>query len=113
MYNAIDKERGVIAVEITEGNVGGSHVVEAAALNNKTVNVESVKSLLLADVFQDVAKFTGTNVIKPITVLLKLDIERYECRAVAGSRKLFRDQRCNVPSSTFSPKDVRLFLTGS
>ena len=68
-------------------------------MNNKSLNMERAKTnttnyvlqtVLLKDVFEAIK----SNVVpKPLTVLMKIDIEHFECRAFLGSPEILRQNQ--------------------
>lgn len=99
VQHTVDEERGTNNLKSMWGNIGGSRIIlenadqtldEAFQAKNVTVTHEqTVKSVLLQDIldsmFPDKRPTSGE---KPV-VIMKLDIETFECRALLGSPELF------------------------
>ena len=69
-------------------NAGGSYV-------DFSDSGQQSQSILLSDVFEDIANYVETN--EKIPVILKMDIEAFECRAILGSKSVFDNHKFFIP----------------
>ena len=69
-------------IKIGQGNVGASHLVTKN--DSLDDSLEEVQAVLLSDVLDEVYEETADPREK-ISIVIKMDIERYECRAMLGS----------------------------
>jgi len=78
VQNAVDKVRREASMSINNINNGGSYV--KTAMSSSTDDNDVIKTVLLSDIF-DAAVSHG----QPDRIVIKADIERFECRAFLGS----------------------------
>ncbi len=88
--NAVDFQRGRVKMTTMEKNIGGSFVQDE---DDKEASGEFVDAVTLQDVFDFVHSDFYVDGGKKINVVLKIDVETYECRAFLGSKFLFDDPR--------------------
>ena len=101
VQHTVDEERGTNTLKSMWGNIGGSRIIlentdqtldEAFQTKNVTITHEQrVKSVLLQDILDNMFA-DKTRRDKPV-VIMKLDIETFECRALLGSPDLFSLQQ--------------------
>ena len=87
-----DRRQGKAKIKVTNGNMGGSHVLTGmkAETAGDQQDIELQSQVLLSDIFQEVVekqrlKSAVNGTLKRINVVLIIDIERFECRALLGS----------------------------
>ena len=69
-------------------------------LLNFSEAAEDVNAILLSDIIDDIVKIsdvTKTYKMKKMAVVIKIDIESFECRAFLGSPKIFSNPRVYIP----------------
>ena len=69
-------------------------------LLNFSETAEDVNAILLSDIIDDIVKIsdvTKTYKMKKMAVVIKIDIESFECRAFLGSPKIFSNPRVYIP----------------
>ena len=84
IQNIIDDHYHTAKIEITTGNIGGSHVVKGEEAEESKV-YEDLNAILLSDVFAEVLTQQTLGPRERLNVVLKIDIERFECKAFLGS----------------------------
>ena len=77
IQNAIDDVRRNVTMSIVKANNGGSHIQTSDEQPSKTMETRTV---LLSDVILEAVK-----VERPKHIVIKMDIESYECKAFLGS----------------------------
>ena len=95
VQNAVAEIRRTGVMNIDKRNNGGSFLelknnqsIKRDQVRTDTTN--NVETVLLNDVFEAIK----SNVVpKPLTVLMKIDIEHFECRAFLGSPEIFRQNQ--------------------
>lgn len=95
VQNAVDMERHEVVMESHSDNIGGSFVQTGETLD---LNNERVEAILLKDIVEAVKterpEQLGDN---SHTLVFKIDIETFECRALLGSRSIFSDKDLFIP----------------
>ena len=96
LQNAVDETRKKVTIESFSGNIGGSRVINSAEnLVQERGFREVVNSVLLSDIFGLISQLRKG---KPTTtVIMKVDIETFECKAFLGSPKIFEDPEIFIP----------------
>ena len=77
IQNGIDETRRNVTMSILQTNNGGSHIQTSDEQPSKTMETQTV---LLSDVILEAVK-----VEQPKHIIIKMDIETYECKAFLGS----------------------------
>ena len=77
IQNAIDGVRRKVQMAVDEMNNGGSYIKEL-----KDQSADVVETVLLSDIFHEALAQS-----KPKSVIIKADIETYECRAFLNSQQ--------------------------
>ena len=101
--NTLDRERGKTALSVRKGNVGASRIV---AGNPKGLyeGQEEIAAVLLSDIFDNlvaVIREEQRRLVNPIiTVVMKVDIESYECRVFLSQST---QERVFLRSDVFIP----------
>ena len=88
--NGIDEIRRTAYMDINKKNNGGSYVGKT---NDNTPNTISLQTVLLSDVFDAIRKHASP---LPSCVIMKIDIEQFECHAFLGSPQVL-DQTQDLP----------------
>lgn len=92
IQNVIDNKHARVTMEMDERNNGGSFVTENIRTGKRLIFVQSI---LLSDVFDNIVlKRPRQN---PLTIIVKIDIERYECRAFLGSPTILQNPKFYIP----------------
>ena len=97
IQNAISDNRRTGYMNIDQKNNGGSFLEldTNQSLNTKTKNQNLSKNMLQTVLLKDVIDaMPKTNVVStPLSVLMKIDIEHFECRAFLGSPEILRQNQ--------------------
>ena len=88
--HGVDETDGEAFVGVYESNVGGSYLANKADTNAKAV--EKVVTVRLRKIVDAMKNENGIEQNAKMNVIVKMDIETYECRAVWGSREIFSDK---------------------
>ncbi|TRY79951.1 hypothetical protein TCAL_06553 [Tigriopus californicus] len=80
LQNTLDKDYLKVYIKQTLGNIGGSYVMNEAGGDS---SLEQIQSVLLSDVIKHI-QFNKRQT-ENLTIIMKVDIESYECRAFLGS----------------------------
>jgi len=79
IQNAVDGVRRKVQMAVDGTNNGGSYIKEL-----KDTSVDVIETVLLSDIFQEAVAQS-----QPNSVVIKADIETYECRAFLNSQQVF------------------------
>ena len=95
IQNAVAEIRRIGVMNIDKRNNGGSFL---ELKNNQSIRREQVRTNTTNDVetvlLNDVYEAIKANVVpKPLIVLMKIDIEHFECRALLGSPEILRQNQ--------------------
>ncbi len=94
IQNTLDWTRNATTLAIERANVGGTIIVPEKRRGATHVEAQSV---LLSDVIHDILGHPQYENKKTVTLIMKLDIESYECRTIIGSRQIFDHPRLYIP----------------
>jgi len=79
VQNAVDGVRRKVQMAVDGTNNGGSYIKEF-----HDTSVDAIETVLLSDIFQE-----AVSQARPKSVVIKADIETYECRAFLNSQQVF------------------------
>jgi len=79
VQNAVDGVRRKVQMSVDAMNNGGSYIKEL-----KDQSVDAIETVLLSDIFHEALAQS-----QPKSVIIKADIETYECRAFLNSQQVF------------------------
>ena len=82
---------GNLTIKILKGNYGGSSVMIKNSTLPAEARVETIPTVLLSDIY---AKLIETHPeMEQINVVMKMDIENYECKVLLGSEEIFKNPK--------------------
>lgn len=105
--NPISSMRRPTEMQHLRGNYGGSRIrMDKSNLNLTTIDHSVVKSALISDIIDTIIETRPRG--EKVNIVMKMDIEGHECRAILGSEESFLDN-----DSYFIPSIVMEWRFGS
>eukprot|EP00095_Tigriopus_kingsejongensis_P008465 maker-scaffold18_size714446-snap-gene-3.25 protein:Tk08465 transcript:maker-scaffold18_size714446-snap-gene-3.25-mRNA-1 annotation:"hypothetical protein CGI_10008025" len=99
--NALDMYQHEAVIQLNMENIGGSYlspqVRGLGQTNPNMVQVEAIRLQGIMDEIKNEGDRIRFDVTNPRVVVIKMDIEKYECRAFLGSREIFDMSEIFIP----------------
>ena len=91
IQNGVDEERRKAVIKINKDNNGGSYIKLPENTANESKYDQKLETVLLSDIIE-AASISES----PKQIIVKIDVELFECRVFLGSSSLFNSPQ-NVP----------------
>ena len=96
VINEYQKSSENVTIKIEPGNIGGSPILNPDQVKSMPwISTETISTILVQDLLDELVQ---TNPNKIITIVIKMDIETFECRAILGSEEILKNGKIFIPA---------------